>query len=52
MRELSVWTFRAVTLGFAGMQLLLIARMRGIPIAVPRAHWGLLVTAAVCYLAV
>jgi hypothetical protein len=38
MRELSVWTFRAVSLSGGGLLLLLVARLRGIPLGVPRAH--------------
>ena len=52
MHELSVWTFRAVSLSGGGLLLLLVARLRGIPLGVPRAHWGMLLAAAVCYLAV
>lgn len=50
VREVSVWTFRAVALLIAGLTLLAVARIRGFPLTVPRAHWGTLVAATVCYL--
>lgn len=49
-KEVSVWTFRAVALWIAGPTLLLVARLRGLPLGVPREHWGTLVGAAVIYL--
>lgn len=50
IREVSVWTFRAVTLGVGGIALLAAARGRGLSLAVARAHWGTLVAATLCYL--
>lgn len=52
VREISVWTFRAVSLTSAGLLLLAFARARGIPTTIPRAHWPALSAAAVVYLAV
>ncbi len=52
MREISVWTFRAVSMVGSGLVLLLIARLMGLPIAVPRRHWPTLVAAALLYLVV
>jgi drug/metabolite transporter (DMT)-like permease len=52
VRELSVWTFRAVSLTGAGLLLLAFARARNIPIAIPREHWGAVAAAAIIYLAV
>lgn len=52
MREVSVWTFRAVNLGGAGLLLLALARARGEPVAIPRAHWGTVAAAALAYLVV
>ena len=52
VREVSVWTFRAISLAIAGAMLLVIARVRGQPLAVPRRHWRTLVAAALCYLVV
>jgi drug/metabolite transporter (DMT)-like permease len=52
LREISVWTFRAVSMVGAGVVLLAIATARGQPLAVPRRHWGALVAAALLYLVV
>jgi drug/metabolite transporter (DMT)-like permease len=52
VQEVSVWTFRAVSLSAAGALLLGFARARGLPIALPRAHWVPVTAAAVVYLAV
>ncbi|MCE2658256.1 MAG: DMT family transporter [Rubrivivax sp.] len=49
-REVSVWTFRAVALMIAGPTLLLVARLKGYPLAVDRRHWGTLAAATLCYL--
>lgn len=51
-REISVWTFRAVSMLGGGLVLLAIAGARGQPLAVPRRHWKPLVAAALCYLVV
>lgn len=52
VREVSVWTFRAVSLSATGLLLLGIARARGIPTAIPRRHWLAVGGAAVIYLSV
>ena len=52
MREVSVWTFRSVSLMGAGVALLLFARLRGQSLAIPRQNWGTLVLAACTYLVV
>lgn len=52
VREVSVWTFRAVSLVGAGLVLLTIARTRGEQLRIPRAHWGTVVAAALTYLVV
>lgn len=51
-REVSVWTFRAVSVWIAGGVLLAVAALRGQRLAIPRAHWGTVVAAALCYLVV
>lgn len=51
-QEISVWTFRAVTMLAASLLLLLTARLRGQSIDVPRAHWGALLASSWCFLAV
>lgn len=50
VREVSVWTFRAVSLPVAGAGLLLFAHLRGQSIAVPRRYWRTIAIATVCYL--
>ena len=40
VREISVWTFRAVSLVGAGLLLLAIARLRGDSLAIPQRHWS------------
>lgn len=52
VREVSVWTFRAVSLTGAGLFLLAFARMRGLPAAIPRRHWAAVTAAALVYLVV
>lgn len=52
MREVSVWTFRAVSLLGAGAALLLIARLRGHSLAIAREHRGTMLLAALTYLVV
>lgn len=52
VREVSVWTFRAVSLVVAGILLLFVARLRGESLRVPRAHWGTVVSASWLYLVV
>lgn len=50
MREVSVWTFRAVSALGAGLVLLAVARARGLPLAIPRRHWPTIGLATACYL--
>lgn len=52
VREMSVWTFRAVSVPFSGLVLLAVARLRGESLVVPRAAWGVLLAVTVCYLMV
>ncbi|MEJ8840318.1 DMT family transporter [Ramlibacter sp. AN1133] len=52
VREVSVWTFRAVSLTAAGFLLLALARARGLSVVIPRAHWLPVTAAAVIYLVV
>lgn len=52
VREVSVWTFRAVSLTGAGLILLAFARMRGLPVTIPRKHWAAVTAAALIYLVV
>jgi drug/metabolite transporter (DMT)-like permease len=52
VREVSVWTFRAVSLTGAGMGLLAFARARGMSTAIPRAYWLPVSAAAVIYLVI
>lgn len=52
LQQLSVWTFRAVSLAGAGLFLLGIARARGLSLAVGRAHRGTLALGAFSYLLV
>ena len=50
VRELSVWTFRAVSVTVAGLVLLAVARLRGQSLAIPRRHWRTIAVATFCYL--
>ena len=52
VKEVSVWTFRAVSVTAAGLSLLTFAALRGMPLAVPRTSWPALVGAALVYLVV
>ena len=52
VREVSVWTFRAVSLTGAGALLLAFARARGIALAIPRRHWPAVIAASLVYLVV
>src|SRR5437763_14401901 len=52
VREVSVWTFRAVSLTGAGVLLLAFARARGIPPAIPRAYWPAVAAAALIFLVI
>lgn len=51
-REVSVWTFRAVSVFIAGAALLVAARLRGQSLAIARRHWGTVTVATCCYLVV
>lgn len=50
MREVSVWTFRAISTAWAGVLLLVIARLRGDALALPRRHWRTVVAGSSFYL--
>lgn len=52
VREISVWTFRAVSVGVAGAVLLLVARLRGQSLSIERRHWRAVTAASFCYLVV
>ena len=52
VKEVSVWTFRAVSVTIAGFSLLAIAALRGLPLSIPRASWPTLVGAALVYLVI
>jgi drug/metabolite transporter (DMT)-like permease len=52
VREVSVWTFRSVSLVGAGLALLALARWRGESLRIPRTHWGTVVAATAAYLVV
>ena len=52
VREVSVWTFRAVSTLGAGVALLALARVRGESLRIPREHWGTLIAAALAYLVI
>ena len=52
VREVSVWTFRAVSITFAGLSLLALAALRGLPLSIPRTSWPTLVGAALVYLVI
>ena len=52
VREVSVWTFRAVSVLGAGLFLLAVARARGQSLVIPRRHWPTIAAATVCYLVV
>jgi drug/metabolite transporter (DMT)-like permease len=50
VREVSVWTFRAVAMLGASMVLLLTARIRGESLVLPRKYWATVSTATLFYL--
>ncbi len=52
VREISVWTFRGFAMAGAGASLLLFARMRGLPMQIPRRYWKTVLLATACYLVV
>ena len=52
VKEVSVWTFRTVSITFAGLTLFAIAALRGLPLPIPRASWPTLVGAALVHLVI
>lgn len=52
VKEVSVWTFRAVSVTGAGLVLLGIARARGQSLRIPSADWPRLLAATFCYLVI
>ena len=50
VREVSVWTFRAVAVSVAGVALLAVARAWGQSLVVPRKYWWTIVVATCFYL--
>ena len=52
VREVSVWTFRSVAMAGAGLMLLLIARVRGASLQLPRKYWGSVALATFFYLVI
>jgi len=50
VREISVWTFRAVAVTLAGVALLAVARARGQSLSIPREYWPTIVVATCFYL--
>jgi drug/metabolite transporter (DMT)-like permease len=52
VREVSVWTFRAVAVLISGLTLLAVARARGQSLAIPRRHWATICIASLAYLVV
>lgn len=52
LREISVWTFRAVGLPVSGLALLAVARVRGMPLAVPQADRSRLLAMTLAYMLV
>jgi len=52
VQEVSVWTFRAFAVIAAGASLLLFAKLRGIPLEIPRRHWPAITLATFFYLVI
>ncbi len=52
VREISVWTFRAVSVAVAGVVLLLIAKARGQSLVIGRQHWSTIGLATTFYLVI
>lgn len=52
VKEVSVWTFRAVAVLVSGLVLLAIAKARGQSLSIPRQHWPAIVLATIFYLVV
>ena len=52
VQEISVWTFRTVVLGGAGLVLMLVARLRGDSLVLPRRYWATMAWATGSYIVV
>ena len=52
MREVSVWSFRAISMTGAGLLLLTVARLRGQSLALPRRTWFPVLGGALVYLSI
>ncbi|MEO7854013.1 MAG: DMT family transporter [Rubrivivax sp.] len=52
VREISVWTFRAVAVTMAGVALLTVARARGLSLVVPRPYWPTICIGTFFYLVI
>lgn len=52
VREVSVWTFRAVAVLVSGLVLLAVARVRGQSLVIPRRHWTTVMLATIFYLVI
>lgn len=52
VREVSVWTFRAVAVLIAGATLLTVAQLRGQSLVIPRRHWRTVGSATFFYLVI
>jgi drug/metabolite transporter (DMT)-like permease len=52
VREISVWTFRAVAVLLAGVSLLAVARARGQSLRIPREYWMTICVATFFYLVI
>ncbi len=52
VREISVWTFRAVAVTMAGIALLAVARVRGLSLRVPREYWPTICAGTFFYLVI
>ena len=52
VREISVWTFRAVAVSIAGVSLLAVAHARGLSLRIARRDWGTVALATFFYLVI
>ena len=52
VREVSVWTFRAVAVTVGGIALLMVAKARGQSLKIPRRYWPVIGAATLAYLVV
>lgn len=52
VREISVWTFRGIVMLGAGLTLLVLARMRGMALTIPRRYWKTVGLATFSYLVI